>query len=231
MGSDLKTEHVRHQAFSPGGKMDRATRRGFGTWRAVCACAVALGAARPVWGQTTVPNTFSAGTTISASEVNQNFTALTNAMPSATTAYNYNNGNLSSSAVAIVGVSITPPVDGVVFVTGAVTYTITQTIAGNDNVAIWIDETVGGTRIASCRDVRLGLNTTGGAAQTLVTSPSVSQVFDVKGGTPTTFTLLAYRIAGSNTANYREPTMSVVFLPSRLPCTYAVSATSQYGCY
>ncbi len=187
-----------------------------------------MGVAAPARGDTSPPNTFAAGTTISASQVNQNFTALATAMPAATAIYNYNTGNLAGTSIALIGLTLTPPTDGVVVVTGAAKYTITQSATGDDTVLAALEMTAGGSSVAS-PDVRLRVNTMGGVAQAALTSTlTASHVFTVTGGVATTFKLWAGK-TGSATASYAQPLMDVVFVPNRLACI-AAAGTYNYGC-
>jgi hypothetical protein len=62
--------------------MESLTRKRFSAGQVIgFLLAVFLWAAGPVSAQVTIPNTFSPGTTISSSEVNANFSTLSNAMP------------------------------------------------------------------------------------------------------------------------------------------------------
>jgi hypothetical protein len=61
--------------------MESFTRKGFSVRQVIgILLAVFLWAAGSAYAQVTIPNTFSAGTTISSSQVNDNFTALKNAV-------------------------------------------------------------------------------------------------------------------------------------------------------
>lgn len=80
--------------------------------------------ASPVWGQITVPNTFTANTTASASQVNANFSAL------ATNALNRSGGTITGnitvdSGLTIDGVDISAVLGGGAIATGVATFTST----------------------------------------------------------------------------------------------------------
>jgi hypothetical protein len=69
-------------------------------------------------------NTFSAGTTISSSQVNQNFTALANAIPKMKSAGTMSDVILGSQTQNLTSVTVTPPGDGMIVLLASVGITL-----------------------------------------------------------------------------------------------------------
>ena len=185
---------------------------------------VFLGIAVIAYAAVTVPNTFSNGQTISSGQVNENFTTLATAMPAAAYVYNYNFGNITSSSVATVPISmtVTPPRDGYIVVRGSGNFTISQSTAANNYIVAWLDVSNSGSP-----DRTMRLNTSS-SPHGITQSIDVSGIFPVTGGVATTISLNAIRDAtAANTASYgQKSSLEVLFVPNQLQCS---SSGTYYG--
>ncbi|MBI5180311.1 MAG: hypothetical protein HZA05_02780 [Nitrospirae bacterium] len=158
---------------------------------------VFLGITVIAYAAVTVPNSFSTGTTISSSQVNANFTALGNAMPAVKTASFTNNPAFTSTTATSVGsITVTPPVDGYIILTGDAEVGINQSVADNNYVYVYLATTSTGTTNAA---FFRGPSTTGPALPFHWTNLSITGSFPVTGGIATTFYITAARDGyGSN---------------------------------
>jgi hypothetical protein len=203
--------------------MGNLTERRFSLMHVVVLPAVALSLVVAVaYGTVTIPNTFSPGTTISSSQMNQNFSAITTAFPSVASAYAYNWGTIdiatgTGQSNLLRSVTVTPPADGYLYVVGTGTLTIEQTTAGSNTIYAWVKLVGSG----SGPERRMALNTTGAAPITISNDMHVTGLFPVTGGTPATINLEAIRDnSGANTASYGQTAMlQVIFIPNQLACT------------
>jgi hypothetical protein len=172
---------------------------------------------------------FTNGQTISSSQVNDNFNALYNAMPAVADVYNYNSGNFTSSTIATVPISmtVTPLRDGYIVVRGSGKFTITQSIAANNYINIWLSvSSVAGNSSSPDRIMRLN---TSSSPHEITQSIDVSGTFSVTGGVDFTISLSAIRDAtGNNITSYgQRSSIEVLFVPSLLKCSH--SGSNYYG--
>jgi hypothetical protein len=105
-----------------------------------------LGNSIAVYAQVNVPNTFSSGTTISSTQVNDNFNALAQSMPGIKTSIGGGAITLSSAWQNIASITVTPPVDGLFFVLGSTTpmFNPTDITNSTSHVGLCITQTSGG---------------------------------------------------------------------------------------
>lgn len=87
---------------------------------------VLLAIAATVYAQNALPNTFSPGTTISSSQVNENFTTLSQSMPGMKTALSSGSVTLSTEWQNVLSLTVTPPMNGVLLLLGTASVTVTQ---------------------------------------------------------------------------------------------------------
>ena len=175
---------------------------------------VFLGITVIAYAAVTVPNTFSSGTTISSSQVNANFTALGNAMPAAKTITGPFTWVTTTSPVDALSLTVTPPGNGFVIVSGSGTLGLNVTTAGYSRIDVYLTTTSGGTS-ATARQFLLTNNTT-----YFNWAPfNVQDIFPVTGGTPITFYLTAAKDAvTSNYAAYvgsssNDTKLTAIFVP------------------
>lgn len=213
--------------------MSNLTERRFSLMHVVVLLAITFSCITAVaYGTVTVPNTFSSGTTISSSQMNQNFSAITSAFPATTSAYAYNSGAIDiatgmGQSNLLRSVTITPPADGYVYVTASADFTIAQTTAGSNTIHTWVELAGWG----SSPERRMVLNTTGVSPITITNGMHLTGLFPVSGGTAATFNLVAIRDnSGVNTASYGQRALLVaVFIPNKLPCTPNAPGSPSYG--
>ena len=106
---------------------------------------VFLGITVIAYAAVTVPNTFSSGTTISSTEVNNNFTALGNAMPAGKTA-EATSLALGGTYSNIITLPITAPTAGYVFLTANGMLQLSgKTTAGYSSIYVGITNVSGGS--------------------------------------------------------------------------------------
>ncbi len=151
---------------------------------------VFLGIAVIAYAAVTIPNTFSNGQPISSGQVNQNFATLGNAMPAVKTASNaYTVPYTNTSVASVASITVTPPVNGYIILTGTTSIGIVQGVIANNYVNIYLATTPTGTDYYGYFR--------GPASNTLLDNHfvpvSMTAVFPVAGGTPTTFYMNAER--------------------------------------
>ena len=177
---------------------------------------VFLGITVIAYAAVTVPNTFTSGTTISSSQVNANFTALGNAMPAVKAVESTNYTTVTStSGQNILSLTVTPPVNGYIILTGSGDVGIAQSVATNNYAYISLTTTSGAFSAANSTSMVLGTSSPIGLQWVPL---SITAVFPVTGGVATTFYLTAMRDAtGSNTiyvGNYTTDTqLTALFVP------------------
>ena len=110
---------------------------------------VLLGIASTVYaGQVNVPYTFSPGTTISSSQVNDNFQALAQSMPGMKSVGWGGSVTLSTTWQNIASITVTPPADGMLLLMGMTNVTIYYDnggARGDQSVVLCITQTSGGS--------------------------------------------------------------------------------------
>lgn len=172
---------------------------------------------------------FTNGQTISSSQVNDNFDALYNAMPTVADVYNYYFGSITSSTTPTIPISmtVTPPRDGYIVVRGSGRFTITQSVAANNYIDISLRvSSVAGTTASPTRSMRLN---TSSSPHQIMQSIDVSGTFSVAGGVDYSISLLAFRDAtAANIASYDQmSSIEVLFVPTLLKCSH--SGSNYYG--
>ena len=183
-------------------------------WISVAVLASSLGLAGAA---VTIPfQTFTGGTAISASQVNANFAALANSMPAAKTVTGGFTSVTTVTTVDALSLTVTPPSDGFVIVTGSGNLGINiATAGGQERINVYLTTTSGGTS---------------GTHQFLISNPgvtggqlwapfSIQDIFPVTGGTPSTFYLTAAKAAVTATystfvgSEANDTRLTAVFVP------------------
>jgi hypothetical protein len=96
-----------------------------GIWIAVMVAMILLGVTSITCAEVYLPNTFSPGTTISSSQVNNNFQVLAQSMPGMKSAF-AGSVTLSTQWQNVASLTVTPTMDGNLLLLGSVGVTITQ---------------------------------------------------------------------------------------------------------
>jgi hypothetical protein len=165
----------------------------------------------------TIPNTFTSGTTAIASEVNENFTAIANAMPAVKTVTTTRTTEITVALVDIVSLTVTPPDDGFIILTGSSYVGVNQTVAANNYAFVYLTTISRGT---SGTLTFFRLDTQGGSADASWAPLSLTGVFPVTGGVATTFFMTAERDnfgANSVFVGFDHASLTAIFVPNQLP--------------
>jgi hypothetical protein len=186
-----------------------------------------MGNASITWAEATVPNVFTQGTTISSSQVNENFSALKSQMPAVKqvipellTSY-----EMTSTPAALMSISVTPPGNGYVLLTATGTVGVTHSVGELGHFLLQVSDVEGEAtgykgQAALESYIPTGFPSTvapSGAANLDFGIPySIVKVFPVNAGGSYTFYLNGYA-SGLNTAALRNPMMTAVFIPNALP--------------
>jgi len=185
---------------------------------------VLLGISAIVYAQNALPNTFSPGTTISSSKVNENFTVLAQSMPGMKTAMGSSSVTLSTEWQNVVSLTITPPMNGVLVLLGTASVSITQgsTAGGSSwsysSATFCMTPTSGGG--SPCSGARVTLDTVPSALvhpyapRLTVPSTMIGSVGVVK-NTPVTYYLTAAKESGSvGSIVIDTSSLTAIFLPA-----------------
>jgi hypothetical protein len=166
----------------------------------------------------TIPNSFTAGTTISATQVNDNFLTLGNAMPAISqTAASGSVPIPDATVVNVRTITFTAPANGFVVVTGQGNVEIDQTVVGSVGVQLYLTTVSGGTSASD--KVWAGFSNAGGTTQFFWLAPfSLTRIYPVTGGTSYTYFLTADEPFTDASANgfVQNATLTAMFVPSAL---------------
>jgi len=177
---------------------------------------VFLGIAMIAYAAVTIPNTFSAGTTISASQMNANFTALGNAMPAGKQSTPTSSIQITATAANVTSITVTPPVAGYIILTGSGTVEIDPLTPGAMQAKVYLSTTSGGT---STTDYAwFGYGDTTGVGSYVLHPFSITRIFPVTAGA-NTFYMTGNETLGDTThiTYVSQATLTAVFVPSLLP--------------
>ena len=184
---------------------------------------VLLGITATVYAQqVNVPNTFSSGTTISSSKVNENFQVLAQSMPGMKSGWG-GSVTLSTSWQNITSVTVTPPADGMLLLLGTASVSITQgTSAGGaswgfSSAKICMTETSGGGGDCNGARVTLDTNYTDGtqtyAPRLTVPATIIGSTSVVKNTAVTWYLTAAKESQSVGSIVIDEGSISAIFLP------------------
>lgn len=189
------------------------------------ALTLVIGIAAAVAANVTVPNTFTAGTTAKANEVNANFTTLETAMPAvkqtpSNTWIAIPDGSVNAASMD--SLTITPPADGfaIVTVTGALALQHNTSVAGY--YCLDLDTTA--DNVSGCAPMSGSKSAVRGfLPDNYPVSPSslgipytIVESYPVTADTPVTFHLNGYQ-TGFDSAWLFHQTITVLFVPNALP--------------
>lgn len=198
--------------------MRHFNKKRFSTWQVVMMLTIAFVGIIGIAYAVNVPNTFVSDTTISSSQVNQNFTTLGNAMPAVKTVSGTNSSVFTSTtAKNIVSLTVTPPANGYIILNASSTVGINQTTPASNYVSIYLTKTSNGT---SSQKTFFCLDTSGGSADRSWAPLSMTKVYSVTGGVATTFYMTAQRDSSGNNSiyvGYYDATLTATYVPDQLP--------------
>ena len=161
-----------------------------------------------------VPNTFTSGSTISASQMNANFQGLSQALPAYKNVMKSDSQALTSDYKNYTSITVTPPSDGniIFFVTAGV-----QLVSSNGEqgyVGVYITPTSDGAHIAGGADgYPLIADAAGGSVY-----GGISFTYPVAGvtaGTPVTYYITTNGVNGTGSINWAR--VVALFVPNALP--------------
>ncbi len=159
-------------------------------------------------------NTFTAGSTISSSQVNQNFTNLNNALPAAKSATPVTLVSLTGTLANILSLTVTPPANGYIVVTAEGNAEVDGTTVASQDEIFLTNVSAGSDDI----NYRAYIGVSDAPTYTLFPF-SITRVFTASAGVPQTFYMTGYESVGSTTHNsyVRNPRMMAIFIPALLP--------------
>jgi hypothetical protein len=171
----------------------------------------------------TIPNTFTPGTNISASQVNQNFSSLAAQMPGARNVRS-EWGQVPGSANAIQSVTITPPAAGQALVFASGSFNVFHTQGNTLSYCVQVSTTAGDTSGCPPGSGRYFAVRSSWAATISSTDAngfgvgySIVALFPVAAGSAQTFYLNGYSTAtGTDTVWLFQPSLTVLFVPNTL---------------
>ena len=189
---------------------------------AVCLLAtMVLGIALSANAGVTIPNTFSASTTISSSQVNANFTAVANQMPAVKQSLSGIWIAMPAAAAQLSVISFTAPGNGfaMIFATGSI---YLDTLASTASFAC-IDLDAASAYTGGCTPmagsdtaIRTYLPATFPDTTGFASPYSIIKVIPVTSGTAYSYYLNGYA-TGTTSAYLYQPNMTVLFVPNALP--------------
>jgi hypothetical protein len=203
-------------------------KKGFSLRQAVLflVCAF-IGIGLTSYAEVTIPNTFTAGSTISSTAVNANFQDLVNAMPAAksvTTA-----GPITISATtpappnlgnALQSLPVTLPAAGKVMIFASGTVCVTGHTSGNwDGAAFMISKTSGdvtGSGVAQFYEIP-DTEPSFPAATSVCRPFSFTGIYDETTTGPFTYYLNGIRQSNTSTVEITAVTLTALYIPSTLP--------------
>jgi hypothetical protein len=160
-----------------------------------------------------VPNVFSSGTTISSSQVNANFTELSNAIPRMKSVYSSTNVSVTSSYQNVASVTVTPKMNGSSLIFAVANVRLDQSIVGSAFVQVCVTTNSNSSGGGDCSNVTLdtkGTHATILSVPVTIISPSAS----FTANTPATYYLTAM---GSGDMTVQGGRITVLFIPEDLP--------------
>jgi hypothetical protein len=208
-------------------KNTRETRFTFGLILVIL-IGLSAGTQSPAFAQVIVPNTFSAGTAISSSQVNQNFQALSDAMPRMKAAIG-NSVTLSDVYQNIASLTVTAPADGSVILLGNALVTMTQgTQAGGGSwststATLCLTQTSNGGPPGNCVPLMLDTVPLANGAPAQPYAPRLTVPATIVGSgpisknTPVTFYLTGGKDLGSvGSSSVSGGSLTAIFIPNGL---------------
>ncbi len=185
------------------------------------------GTAITTYADVFLPNSFTPGTTISSSKVNENFTVLAQSMPGMKVAIGSGGVTLSTQWQNLASLTVTPPMDGIIILLGTALVTITQgSTAGGSSwgfsgMALCTTQTSGGGGGPSCTGgsglVKFDTLSTGAVANN---APRLQVPTTIIGGspvvknTPVTYYLTASTESGSvGSIVINTSSLTAIFFP------------------
>jgi hypothetical protein len=176
---------------------------------------VVLTIPRNVNAGVTIPNSFTPGTTISSSQMNQNFTAVANQMPGVKTVEDTRPwvSPLPTTSSTVMSITVTVPGQGYVVVTASGVIYFNVSVAGDRLIRVKVSE------IASDTDETPGIQ--------IVRMPvsvgsysipfSTTKVFSVTTASTVTYYLNMWDQVGGSGNGTERPILTAVFIPNALP--------------
>ena len=176
---------------------------------------VVLAIPRDVIAGVTIPYPFTTGTTISSSEMNQNFTAVANQMPGVKTVEDTRPwvSPLPTTSGTVLSITVTVPGPGYVVVTAS--------------GAIFFNVSVAGQRLILIKVSEIASDTSENPGVQIVRMPvsvgsysipfSTTKVFSVTTASTVTYYLNMYDMDGGSGNGTERPILTAVFIPNALP--------------
>ncbi len=174
---------------------------------------VFLGIAVIAYAAVNIPNTFAPNTTISASQVNANFTAVANQMPGVEYSYDGSYISVPGSDTVILSVDVTAPTDGYIAVSFSGIAKFNHTNGARDSIRATLSTTCPGAVEGSTVGFRYSSIPSAAPTGDYYNTIATNNVFAVSAGA-TTICLIAETF-DALTVEIGYPVLQAIFVPNR----------------